>query len=105
MLFEGRIETTFQANFATIGLDTAGKRRLLDQRIALITKCRVVRKQQLPLPERELFILPQRGFCRSPWLYTEPCLFGGANHRTIYPGGRLPPHRCLRSTGSAHRPC
>ncbi len=37
----GRIETLFQANIATIGLDTAGKRRLLDQQIALIKKCQL----------------------------------------------------------------
>ncbi len=47
MLVEGRIETTnFQENFdlqVTFGLDTAEEHRLLDQRIARETNCRVAR--------------------------------------------------------------
>ncbi len=47
MFFAGRIETTDLQEIIdlpdTFGLDTAGKRRLLDQRIALVTNCRVAR--------------------------------------------------------------
>jgi hypothetical protein len=48
MLVEGRIETTtFKEYFAflkPVGLDMAGERRLLYQRVALETNCRVASK-------------------------------------------------------------
>jgi len=47
MLLEGRIETTsFPKIFdlqVTLGLDTAGEHRLLDQRIPFGTNCQVAR--------------------------------------------------------------
>src|SRR6266540_4553408 len=52
MLLERRIETTslrvfFHFLVANFGLDTAGERRLLDQRIALETNCRVASEKYI----------------------------------------------------------
>jgi len=46
MFSEGRIETTFQGYLVIVGLDKAGKHRLLDQQFTLETNNQVEKKQK-----------------------------------------------------------